>query len=198
MVGPPVCERGHIESGQCPGADRGLPNAALGSHLYAELVGRAQGALQLVAEDARPASWVSAIEGALDQLKSSGKLAAAYFPGPFDDFSDTLLYLLVFRRSKRSKTSSKMHRTLVMSQSLRFLAIRSSRATRCWQAFCDCCQAPLIDPWAGLYRSCISFASALTLRRRHATSRSQIFWSTAACFACKGKSELRARPIYSW
>ena len=57
-------------------------------HLHAELVGRAQGALQVIAEDARPASWVSAIAEALDQLKLSGKLAAAYFPGPFDDFGE--------------------------------------------------------------------------------------------------------------
>jgi hypothetical protein len=70
-------------------APRWNPEWISPEHLYAELVGRAQGALQLVAEDARPASWVSAIEGALDQLKSSGTLAAAYFPGPFDDFSDT-------------------------------------------------------------------------------------------------------------
>jgi hypothetical protein len=69
-------------------APRWNPEWISPEHLYAELVGRAQGALELVAENARPPSWVSAIGEAVDQLKSSGKLAAAYFPGPFDDFNE--------------------------------------------------------------------------------------------------------------
>jgi hypothetical protein len=69
-------------------APRWNPEWISPEHLYAELVGRAQGALQMVAEKARPPSWVSAIGEALDQLKASGKLAAAYFPGPFDDFNE--------------------------------------------------------------------------------------------------------------
>jgi hypothetical protein len=56
--------------------------------LYAELVGRAQNALQAVPEGSRPASWVSAIDRALTQLRQSGTLLSAYFPGPFDDFRD--------------------------------------------------------------------------------------------------------------
>jgi hypothetical protein len=55
-------------------------------YLQAELVGRIQGAIQLLSEGDRPAAWVDALDAALAQLKDSGKLLAAFFAGPFDDF----------------------------------------------------------------------------------------------------------------
>jgi hypothetical protein len=65
------------------------PEWIIPDQLYAELVGRAQGALQAVPEGSRPASWISAIDAAIAELKQSGgSLLSAYFPGPFDDFRD--------------------------------------------------------------------------------------------------------------
>jgi hypothetical protein len=69
-------------------APRWSPEWISPDHLYAELVGRAQGALQILPTSDRPASWTSAIDDALAQLKESRNLLAAYFPGPFDDFRD--------------------------------------------------------------------------------------------------------------
>jgi len=57
-------------------------------HLFAELVGRARNALHMLAEEHRPASWVSAIESATTRLVDAGQIVAAVFPGPFDDFRE--------------------------------------------------------------------------------------------------------------
>jgi hypothetical protein len=56
--------------------------------LYAELVGRVQGAIQLVPEKDRPPRWLAALDAALTKLKDSGRLLVATFPGPFDDFRE--------------------------------------------------------------------------------------------------------------
>jgi len=72
-------------------APRWRPDWISPDHLYAELVGRAQGAVQMVPEGSRPAEWVSAIEAALARLQESGKVLAEYFPGPFEDFRETPL-----------------------------------------------------------------------------------------------------------
>lgn len=71
-------------------APRWKPDWISPDHLYAELVGRAQGALQVIPEESRPAVWVSAIDAALGRLQDSRNLVAAYFPGPFDDFCDPM------------------------------------------------------------------------------------------------------------
>jgi len=55
-------------------------------HLYAEVVGRVQGAMQMLVESECPSAWSGALEFALKRLKKTGRLLAAYFPGPFDDF----------------------------------------------------------------------------------------------------------------
>lgn len=61
--------------------------------LYAELVGRVQGSIALLAEDARPKRWTEITTIAIERLKVSGKLLAANFPGPFDDFRKTSVML---------------------------------------------------------------------------------------------------------
>jgi hypothetical protein len=78
---------GVIDRRDAPGWN---PEWIVPDHVYAELVGRAQGALQMVPEGSRPASWVSAIDKALGRLKQSRNILAAYFPGPFDDFRDVI------------------------------------------------------------------------------------------------------------
>ena len=69
-------------------APRWKPEWISPDHLYAELVGRAEGVVQMVPEGSRPADWVSAIDAAQARLKESGKVLATYFPGPFDDFRE--------------------------------------------------------------------------------------------------------------
>lgn len=44
----------------------------------------------MVPEASRPVEWVSAIDAALLRLQESGKALAAYFPGPLEDFRETL------------------------------------------------------------------------------------------------------------
>jgi hypothetical protein len=72
-------------------APRWKPDWISPDHLYAELVGRAQGTVQAIPEGSRPTEWVSAIDAALARLQESGKLLAAYLPGPFDDFRETTI-----------------------------------------------------------------------------------------------------------
>ncbi len=56
--------------------------------IYAELVGRANISLHCLPDAERPAQWTKAIDSAFARLKEKGKLAAAFFPGPFDDFRE--------------------------------------------------------------------------------------------------------------
>jgi hypothetical protein len=55
-------------------------------HLYAELVGRALGALHALPEGDRPRRWIEILEAAQARLKEMQKTLASMFPGPFDDF----------------------------------------------------------------------------------------------------------------
>jgi len=72
-------------------APRWKPDWVSPDHLYAELVGRVQNAVQMIPEGSRPTEWVSAIDAALARLKESRNVLAAYFPGPFDDFRETAI-----------------------------------------------------------------------------------------------------------
>lgn len=56
-------------------------------HVFAELVGRARGALYMLAEDDRPESWTVAIEATTERLAADGQMLASVFPGPLDDFN---------------------------------------------------------------------------------------------------------------
>jgi hypothetical protein len=67
-------------------APRWRPEWITPEHLYAEVLGRLNGALQGIASEDRPDPWVSAIEAALTKLFEAGKGPLAFFPGPFDDF----------------------------------------------------------------------------------------------------------------
>jgi hypothetical protein len=67
-------------------APRWNPDWISPDHLYAELVGRAQGALEMVPAAERPGQWTSAMDTAFVRLKEEGRILAAFFPGPFDDF----------------------------------------------------------------------------------------------------------------
>lgn len=82
-------------------------------HLYAELVGRAQGTLHTIPEAERPAEWVSAINTALDRLQRSGKVLAAYFPGPFDDFREITMEST--RNEVFSETEANLDRASMLS-----------------------------------------------------------------------------------
>jgi len=62
-------------------------------YLYAELVGRAQGAIALLGEEPPPKRWIEILAASLKRLKTSGKLLAANFPGPLDDFRNTTAML---------------------------------------------------------------------------------------------------------
>jgi hypothetical protein len=55
-------------------------------HLYTELVGRVQNAVQTMPPDICPMQWSSVIKIAVDRLQEAGRAIAAAFPGPFDDF----------------------------------------------------------------------------------------------------------------
>jgi hypothetical protein len=70
-------------------APRWKPEWISPDHLFAELVGRARGALYMLAENKRPASWVAAIDIATARLADGGNMLAAAFPGPFDDFRES-------------------------------------------------------------------------------------------------------------
>jgi len=69
-------------------APRWKPDWISPDHIYAELVGRVQGAVHMVPEEQRPARWIAAIEAAVAKLMETGRALAAYFPGPFDDFRE--------------------------------------------------------------------------------------------------------------
>ncbi|MBZ9868517.1 hypothetical protein LB515_24360 [Mesorhizobium sp. CA15] len=69
-------------------APRWRPEWISPDHLFAELVGRALGALATIPATERPPTWVAAIEAAVARLEESKKVIAAYFPGPFDDFRE--------------------------------------------------------------------------------------------------------------
>jgi hypothetical protein len=62
-------------------------------YLYAELVGRAQGAITLLGQEPPPKRWIEILAIAVERLKTSGKLLAANFPGPLDDFRNTTAML---------------------------------------------------------------------------------------------------------
>jgi hypothetical protein len=69
-------------------APRWNPEWISPDQLYAELAGRAHGALQMMPESTRPGPWVAAMDAVLKQLKSSGREVTASFPAPFDDFNE--------------------------------------------------------------------------------------------------------------
>jgi hypothetical protein len=83
-------------------APRWNPEWISPDHLYAELAGRAYGALLSLAEKERPAAWVAAINEAYGRLHESGKLLAASFAGPFDDYRD----------NQRSSSSDELFREI--------------------------------------------------------------------------------------
>jgi hypothetical protein len=62
-------------------------------HLYAELVGRVQGALALLPKGERPKAWITNVHVALKRLTKTGKLLASTFAGPFDDFREGTVIL---------------------------------------------------------------------------------------------------------
>jgi len=76
---------GVIDRRDAPGWN---PEWIISDQLYAELIGRALGALHTVPDHSRPASWVSAMDKALAELRKNGNLLSAHFPGPFDDFAE--------------------------------------------------------------------------------------------------------------
>jgi hypothetical protein len=76
-------------------APRWKPEWVSPDHIFAELLGRARGALYLLPEEARPKSWVAALDSATARLSENGNLLAAVFPGPFDDFRENQSGLLL-------------------------------------------------------------------------------------------------------
>jgi hypothetical protein len=67
-------------------APRWNPDWISPDHLHAEIVGRANQAVQAMPPDQRPQAWASDVEAALGELLKTGKALSAFFPGPFDDF----------------------------------------------------------------------------------------------------------------
>ncbi|MER8715845.1 hypothetical protein [Mesorhizobium sp. M1295] len=70
-------------------APRWCPDWISPDHIFAELVGRARGALYTLAEACRPAAWVELIDAATARLIDDKNMLATMFPGPFDDFLTT-------------------------------------------------------------------------------------------------------------
>jgi len=68
-------------------APRWNPDWITPEFIFAELVGRASISLHMLPATNRPSQWTTAVDGAFDRLKDTGRLPAAFFPGPFDDFS---------------------------------------------------------------------------------------------------------------
>jgi hypothetical protein len=69
-------------------APRWNPDWISPDFLFAELVGRVNGAVHMLAESDRPSRWVSLLKAAFAKLNESRRGAAAYFHGPMDDFRE--------------------------------------------------------------------------------------------------------------
>ncbi|MER9447571.1 hypothetical protein [Mesorhizobium sp. M0254] len=76
-------------------APRWRPEWISPDHIFAELVGRARGALFRLTEESRPESWVSTIDAAAKRLIDDGNMLTTIFPGPFDDFRKSELGTLL-------------------------------------------------------------------------------------------------------
>jgi hypothetical protein len=85
--GPQYIWHGMIDRREAP---RWRPDWISPNHIYAELVGRAVAALNMLEKGNRPAEWVVIIDRALEELGDANQVLSAFFPGPFDDFHPTL------------------------------------------------------------------------------------------------------------
>lgn len=56
------------------------------NQLYAELLGRVWGALQLTPESQRPAEWAAMLQGQIEEILRNNHSNSPFFPGPLEDF----------------------------------------------------------------------------------------------------------------